>query len=122
MKDLSREIDAKVAEAMGGAVLWWNDKYSEKEEPMLFGDNVNTLVLEYSTSITAAMTVIDFWRNTGKFCCIELSSDYNYVWDVFWVKENISDTDSHSKQSLGYSVKELPMAICLSFLEAMKKE
>ena len=80
---------------------------------------------KYSTDIRRAFEVMTFWRDTGEFCCIELYSDYNFVWDVRWVKDTYgSHTNDdtlvlHHKQSVGYSFDELPRAICVSFLAAI---
>ena len=30
--------------------------------------------------------VLNRWRATGRFCCIELHSDYDFVWDIWWAR------------------------------------
>jgi hypothetical protein len=32
--------------------------------------------------IIEAHNMVEQWRNTGKFCCIHISSDYNYCWRI----------------------------------------
>jgi len=40
----------------------------------------------YSTDIAAAMQVWEKLRESSKWCCLNISSDYNYVYDIFLFK------------------------------------
>ena len=73
--------------------------------------------------IADAFVVLEAWRQTGKFCCIEICSDYDYVWGVHWVRSFDADGmhcigSEHKKESLPWSAEELPRLICLSALQA----
>lgn len=64
----------------------------------------------------AAFRLLEEWRATGKFCCIDIKSDYDYVWDIQWA---FADDSNHEMHSIGYSLEFLPLAIFRSAQEAM---
>ncbi len=33
-------------------------------------------------SIIEAFNIIEKWRNSGNFCCIDIKSDYNFCWRI----------------------------------------
>lgn len=41
----------------------------------------------YSSDPRAGYELLSEWRNDHRFCCVEIFSDYNYVWDVRWSYE-----------------------------------
>jgi hypothetical protein len=50
-------------------------------------------------------------RNSGELCCIEILSDFNYVWDVGFVRFDLSTPDTHTKERHLYSYENLNEAI-----------
>ena len=65
----------------------------------------------------AAIELLNLWRDTGMFCCIELGSDYNYVWDVKWFLSYESEP-KHIEHRLRQSYGTLWGAIYNSALAA----
>ena len=53
-------------------------------------------------------------RDSGELCCIELYSDYNFVWDVSFVRaEQIGDP--HKKERSRFSFEDLNEAIAEAY-------
>ncbi|HNC58751.1 MAG TPA: hypothetical protein PLP33_25210 [Leptospiraceae bacterium] len=70
---------------------------------------------KYSTDLAAAGKLLDYLRNTKKFCCLKLSSDYNYIYDFeLWLAEN--DHSTGMPDIVG-SDQCAPMAICKAALK-----
>lgn len=74
------------------------------------------VVPEYQRDIAAAKQVLDKWRETGDFCCINLKSDHYFVWDISWVR---ADDESHTEISTGISHPTLEAAITQGAVHAM---
>ena len=45
-----------------------------------------------------AMEIFDKARNSDKFCCLEIYSDYYYCWEVKWVYANRKEHKEHRTQ------------------------
>jgi hypothetical protein len=69
---------------------------------------------EYSENITAAMGLFDYLRNTGKYCCLEIYSDYNYCWKVSLTKSELNE--EHKPTIVVDGEENLPLAICKAAL------
>jgi hypothetical protein len=63
------------------------------------------------TSKQGRRTVVARERDSGDLCCIELYSDYNYVWDVSFVHAEKKYGDPHKKERSPYSFDDLNEAI-----------
>jgi len=80
----------------------------------------------YSTDIAAAMQVWEKLRNSFKWCCLNISSDYHYVYDIFltptqpWGKATKSDKPYIHKPTIKVlCVESLPYGICLAALKSV---
>lgn len=62
------------------------------------------------------LAVLEAWRNTGMFCCIDLSSDHNFVWDCYWTR---TDDDAHKRRSVGSAGATAPEAVARAALAAL---
>lgn len=115
---MSRELDSEVAKkAMGLNVQFSN---------ALGGDWVGTSIEEgysrvrpYSTDISAAMEVVEKMRKSGSWCCIEMKSDYHYVW---WVGLRRAESHGNAEHKITVSAdaESLPEAICRAALKAIE--
>lgn len=65
-----------------------------------------------------ALEVLHYWRDLGDYCCIKITSDYNYVWSVNW---SYANDPNHTVYYLEASYNSLAEGICKSFLEAERK-
>lgn len=76
----------------------------------------------YSTEIGCAFQVVEKLRQGDYWCCIEIKSDYSYVWDVKLTRSESLEYDENYKHTPAIIVtnKSLPMAICLAALEAIQ--
>jgi len=72
----------------------------------------------YSTSIVQAMEVFQKLRESGKWCCLNISSDYHYIYDVTLIAEDRHKNAKH-EPTIRASSEELPRAICLAALRAV---
>jgi hypothetical protein len=77
---------------------------------------------EYSTDLLAAMTVFDKLRNSDKYCCLTIYSDYHYCWKIALTKAHdlhYKEPDyKHEPSVVVDGQDELPEAICLAALIA----
>lgn len=71
----------------------------------------------YSEDLNAAMEVFQKLRDSHKWCCLEIRSDYNYVWDVWLTK---GSSEEHKPSILVKAQESLPLAICLAALESVE--
>lgn len=77
----------------------------------------------YSTSIPHAMEVFERLRQSGKWCCLEISSDYHYAWDVMLTRGYVDEDDDrknpdHKPQIVEHGYENLAHAICAAALRA----
>jgi hypothetical protein len=50
-------------------------------------------------ALEIALQHLQEMRRSGQFCCIELGSDYDYVWDIQYAwSEQIPHVDGHMKR------------------------
>jgi|SRR5579863_4660353 len=72
----------------------------------------------FATDIRAAWKVIEKLRNSGKWCCVEVASDYHYTYIV-----NLRKTeDPEHKPDIHVDADTAPMAICLAALKVAELE
>lgn len=71
-------------------------------------------VARYCASIIPAMEVMEKLRESGKFCCLNMQSDYHYMWDVTLTRASLTPHEI----SIIATDESLPMAICLAALES----
>jgi hypothetical protein len=50
-------------------------------------------------------------RESGKFCCIQIFSDFMYVWDISLIPYHRSDTDKHEVKWRSGSYEDLNDAV-----------
>ncbi len=60
------------------------------------------------------------WRSTMRFCCIEVHTDYDYTWNVFWrYSKELEFDQQHLRYSLGVSIFDFHDAIYVSAAAAV---
>lgn len=78
-----------------------------------------------SRDLKAAMEVFDHLRGSGNWCCLKISSDYNYSWELSLTRaEHLDRLDKKSpnpqhKPQIFSQAKFLPFAICKLAIRAM---
>ena len=65
--------------------------------------------------IEDAFEIIDIIRNSGNYCCITISSDYNFRWSVSFVESELYQ--SKHKVTVSVDSSSLPLAICNAALQ-----
>lgn len=115
-----REMDALVA----NKVMGWID-YSSPCNGDPDGLCPETFVWvpipHYSTDIAEAMKVWQKLRGSGKFCCLNICSDYHYTYDIILTEASDhggAATDDHAGKIVA-SGEDLPFVICLAALKAI---
>ena len=74
--------------------------------------------LSYSTDMNYAWEVFEELRNSGKYCCLTIKSDYNYVYDVDLILSELLGNILH-KRTIHITNENLPFAICLAALDTV---
>ncbi len=60
------------------------------------------------------------WRQTGKFCCIGIHSDYDFVWDIWSAYHESSSIDSdHLEHRFGWSLQYFDDAVYVAAAAAL---
>lgn len=134
----SRDLDAKISEVVFGKPVvkkTWGDQnqfasYTIGEPNYCYTSDcpegfLTNSVPHYSSEIADAMEVFEHLRQSGKWCCLKISSDYAYVWDVILVQSSLSkgwqpgvtEEPAH-EPTVVVSSEYLPLAICLAALKA----
>jgi hypothetical protein len=76
----------------------------------------------YSQSIALAMQVWDELRNSDRFCCLEIYSDYHYCWKVSLIEagrlEDALHEPTYKIDGVEAGMEGLAMAICIVALRA----
>lgn len=82
----------------------------------------------YSEDLAAAMEVFQKLRESHKYCCLKIVSDYNYVWSISLTKvqpwprdKDAEGNDPYKHEPSVYVTEEsLPLAICLAALKTIE--
>lgn len=70
----------------------------------------------WSTRDGIAVTEVFQWlRKTGDWCCLNMSSDYHYVWDVLLTSAHKPGDEDH-KADIVVTSESLARAICIAAL------
>jgi hypothetical protein len=77
---------------------------------------------DYSGNITSAMEVFEVLRNSGKWCCLDISSDHHYVWDIRLIKAHIEGSNDYHKPCVSVCDEDLAMAICRAAIKGLEIE
>lgn len=84
------------------------------------------LVPRYSSEITAAWDVWERLRQSGKWCCLDITSDYDYCWRVSLTPSEVdpeqkkrANTKLHRPIVVVDGEESAPRAICLAALKAV---
>lgn len=78
-----------------------------------------------STNISHAMLVWDHLRGSGRWCCLDISSDYDFFYRI---ELRLSepppgyDSPSHEPAVVTDDIESLPHAICLAALKAVEHQ
>lgn len=87
------------------------------------------LVPEYSTNISAAWEVWEKLRFSGKWCCLDIKSDYHYCWTVTLTPSEMDRQQrkrfkvaKHEPTVVADGEESAPRAICLAALKAVGEE
>lgn len=74
---------------------------------------------EYSTDISAAWELVEFLRDSGQWCCLNLTSDYNYVYEFNLIKSSLNGNATHEITIRSGCCESASHAICLAALKAV---
>lgn len=115
----SRDLDAKVAEAMGWTEIhehtqWPHESELDFSPGQIIGRDANGKWRELqclSTDNTAALQLVEWMRERGWYCQLHISPDYYWVRFVRW----------NTPEGVAESKERLSEAICIAFLRAMGK-
>lgn len=114
-----QKIDALVAKHIMGLDVQGCDCCQYKDGDYLVD------IPKYSLITAEAMWVFEELRRSGKYCCLDISSDYNCVWDVNLKTAEHQGNPEH-KTTVHASSESLPLAICIAALKTkdidIKKE
>jgi hypothetical protein len=124
MTEMSNErlLDWMVAEKVMGYKVQETDDCNGEDN--LWIDPANALELPfYSTNIHSAMEVFTKLRNSGKWCCLKIDSDYNFIWYVKLTRTELKDENPNHDTTIWEQDEEsLPLAICRAALKAVEYE
>ena len=131
---MSRKLDAEIAKTVFGYNVVGTKSgaknsthvYYTIEEPW-WGDFAGDMQLMnavpcYSTDIAAAMEVFQYLRDSGKWCCLNILSDYKYCWTVSLKEETIGTFNPPHRVVISVDDESLPVAICRAALKACDGE
>lgn len=96
-----------------------NSSYSKLSESEL-DEKVSQILgkrVNYSTKIEDSYVLLNILRNSGKWCCIKLDSDYNYCWYVLLTHTNTKD----HKETIKTQAISLERAITEAFILANER-
>lgn len=106
-----RELDALVAEKVLGLDV---DRIPDSFW-CIGQDGTAFRIPDYSTDIAAAMMVWQHLRQSGRWCCLTIRSDYDLCWRV----ELVHDNSAHDRPTIVLDGEDsLPLAICRAALLA----
>ena len=77
--------------------------------------------LPYSTDMNYAWQVFDKLRDSGKYCCLDLSSDYNYIYD-FDLKLSELEGNLNHKTTVHTNGRDPAILICIVALMSIGME
>ena len=129
-------MDKLVAKALGLRIIHGDPKAKsvfgrldgiECNEDSLFWDPnaVHNVIPSFSTNDETALRVLMWLRNSGSFCCINISSDYNYWWDMEAYPNTLDQLLKTKKEPkhrpcARVNTESFAHGICLLLLEGMK--
>lgn len=115
-----RELDRAIAIHVMNTEFTWESKMKD--------------IPKYSTDLVQAMKVFDVLRESHKWCCLTMTSDYCYSWivkltpafhrrlkDGVDVESQLYDADNH-KPTVVAEDESLPRAICIVALKSIDYE
>lgn len=137
-----RKLDALIAERVMGwqtiqyeewpgsfvPMLWW------PEGPSPQGRDLDRLedgrwapwgLPAYSTDLAAAMAVWQHLRDSGRWCCLDIGSDYNFCWTLkLTPAPPVPEPEGwkHEPAVIVDGEESLPLAICCVALMAITKD
>lgn len=116
----NRKIDELIAECVMG---YTNNKDSKVYlKPMWAHDCMGTfkkqLFPNYSTDIKYAWEVWEKLRQSGKWCCLKISSDYSFVYDIILTESELSGNNPDHKPTIVITTENICKGICLAALKA----
>ena len=77
--------------------------------------------LPYSTDMNHAWQVLNKLRDSGKYCCLDLSSDYNYIYD-FDLKLSELEGNLNHKTTVHTNGRDPAVLICIIALMSIGME
>lgn len=85
----------------------------------LVGDWDRVKIPKFSTKIKPALKIVQVLRECSAWCCIDIHSDYHYVWTVRLTPAEGKDAEGYEhKPKISITDESLPMAICKAALAA----
>ena len=65
-----------------------------------------------------ALELLEMLRHSGEWCCLDICSDFHYVWDVRFTPFDPSENAKHDP-TVSVTDEELPRAICYAVAKAV---
>lgn len=143
MSETNRQLNIEVARFMGLVPCdgWKVVNFGSAGGPLLVGDNcphkegecyptreVESMggtfggVPHYSTDIACAMQVFEKLRGSGEWCCLNIFSDFHYIYYVSLTRFDLNeDEESPHEPTIKARDESLPLAICRAALAALKE-
>lgn len=81
--------------------------------------NSGSQVPRYSELISDAMDVWERLRHSDRWCCLNIGSDYGYIWRLA-LTPAVESEDAEHKATVYIEGVDLPETICRAALEAIK--
>ncbi len=129
-----RRLDYLVAKELGLKVKKGNprsknvfgrlDSIECNEESLFWSeDPVHKMIPRFSTDDEVAFKLLCHMRKSGNFCCINISSDYHYTWDISATLSQLDLLDTKEKEHkvcAQVSTESFAYGVCLLFLRGME--
>ena len=106
-----RELDRLIAIHVMDTKFSWESKMKD--------------IPKYSSDITQAMNVFNVLRESHQWCCLDISSDYCYMWCVKLTPSfhrRLKDEVDDHKPTVIVEDESLPRAICIAALRSVNYE
>lgn len=124
----SMSVDEAIAFELATKILKWKagkyeDSLVEGFDHWIVGDEVPVVsrwAFRPLEKIEHAMLVFEEIRKTGRYCCLKMSSDYHYVWDVILIEGEQPD-DKH-EPTIVTTDENLCRAICKAALKVLENQ
>jgi ABA sandwich protein len=97
----------------------WRDIWNGKTEAII--EERPRFAMGFSTDIAAAWLVVEKMRQTKRFCCLKLHSDFDFVYSfsLTLYTQRYQDCGRHEPDFIAQA-QTAPLAVCRAALKAVK--